>query len=85
MVVVIAVLIALVLLGAALVGVGRCDEMPEAVVDEFAGRPIVGPLTPDDLESAQFGTAYPGYNRAQVDRLLAEAARSWRGASAPME
>lgn len=85
MVIVIAVLIALVLLGAALAGVGRFGEMPDAIVDEFAGRPITGPLTPQDLDAAQFGTAYPGYNRAQVDRLLAEAARSWRGTSTPME
>lgn len=85
MVIVIAVLIALVLLGAALAGVGRFGEMPDAIVDEFAGRSFTGPLTPEDLDAAQFGTTYPGYNRAQVDRLLAEAARSWRGTSTPME
>ena len=71
-------LIALVvLLAAAFAGAGRFGELPEPVSDQFLPATPSGPITPADLLTARFATVGRGYSQAQVDRLLALAAREW--------
>ncbi len=62
---------------AAVAGAGRLGALPDPVTDEFIPALPERPLTPQDLAGAQFGTVLRGYSPAQVDRLLALAARQW--------